>query len=706
MRLLRQLRAVLWSLIGIRRRADAMRDVEGSHPAVLVGLAIFVVAMIVLGIATLVHFVARRDDGAAAGRGASAPAAAAPRSTVAQEPVRVADTMAARTRACTGCHGTSTAPTRDGFSPRLAGKPAGYLYNQLASFRDGRRTYAPMVYLVQYMTDDYLHEIADYFAGLDLPYAPPEPLTLTPAANERARTLVEHGDPARDLPACSTCHGTSLAGVKPAIPGLLGLPRHYIAAQLGAWRSGRLRSVPPDCMGEVARRLAPEDVATISAWLAAEPVVPGMRPEAASTTQRLPLTCGSVEAAMHAEGAGGMNATPAATMPAAASSTPTARTAGDTPAARGRYLVSAGDCIACHTSIGGAPFAGGRGIDTPFGTVYSTNLTPDPQTGIGTWSADDFWRALHEGRGKDGRLLYPAFPYPNFTRVSREDSDAMFAYLRTLTPVKRQNRAHALSFPYRTQVALAAWRALYFRPGSYVPDASKGDQWNRGAYLVQGLGHCDACHGNRNFLGAVQGQLDLGGGLIPMQNWYAPPLISARRAGVASWSPDEVSALLRTGVSRRATAMGPMAEVVFRSTQHLSAADAKAIAAYLASLGGDAAPAVQQPGVDAGQLEAGRELYANHCADCHGADGEGAFPAYPPLARNPGVAEASAASAAKAVLYGGYAPVTAGNPRPYGMPPYFNTLSDADIAAILTYVRASWGNAAAPVSALDVERVR
>lgn len=702
MRLLRQLKAVLWSLIGIRRRADAMRDVEGAHPVTLAVLAAFVVAMIVLGIAILVHFVAGREQAAVT------PVPAEPVRTtagqrVAQGPVSVADTMQARMRACTGCHGSSTTATRDGFSPRLAGKPAGYLYNQLASFRDGRRTYAPMVYLVQYMSDDYLHEIADYFARLDLPYAPPDPLTLTSAANARARTLVEHGDPARDLPACSTCHGTSLAGIAPAIPGLLGLPRHYIAAQLGAWRSGRLRSATPDCMGEVARRLAPEDVATISAWLAAQAVPPGMRPDTASATQRLPLSCGSVEAAAHAEGAGGVNATHRATMPATTASAQAAR---DTPAVRGRYLVSAGDCVACHTSIGGAPFAGGRGIDTPFGTVYSTNLTPEPATGIGTWSTDDFWRALHEGRGKDGRLLYPAFPYPNFTRVSREDSDAMFAYLRTLAPVTRQNRAHALRFPYRTQVALVAWRALYFRPGSYVPDPSKGDEWNRGAYLVQGLGHCDACHGNRNFLGAVQGQLDLGGGLIPMQNWYAPPLVSATHAGVASWSADEVSALLRTGVSRRATAMGPMAEVVFRSTQHLSAADAKAIAVYLGSLRGDTATAVQHPGVEARQFEAGGLLYADHCAECHGADGEGAFPAYPPLVRNPGVAEASAASAAKAVLYGGYAPVTAGNPRPYGMPPYFNTLSDADIAAILTYLRASWGNAAAPVSALDVERVR
>jgi mono/diheme cytochrome c family protein len=378
-----------------------------------------------------------------------------------------------------------------------------------------------------------------------------------------------------------------------------------------------------------------------------------------------------------------------------------------TAVARGRYLVSIGDCIACHTRLGGAPFAGGRPIATPFGTVVSTNITPDVRTGIGSWSRADFWRALHNGRSKDGRLLYPAFPYPNFTRVTREDADAMFEYLRTLPPVARPNDRHAVRFPYDTQAALAVWRALFFRPGVFEPDARQSAGWNRGAYLVQGLGHCDACHATRNLFGAVSRDFDLGGGLIPMQNWYAPPLISAVGAGIANWEPAHVAALLRTGASPRAMAMGPMAEVVFRSTQYLSPDDARAIAGYLHSFAPATPPATPPPArVDAQARASGANVYEKHCAECHGSNGEGAFPAYPALAGNPSVTERFPTNAIKAVLYGGYAPATAGNPRPYGMPPFFSTLGEADIAAVLTYVRTSWGNAAAPVSRLDVERYR
>jgi mono/diheme cytochrome c family protein len=374
---------------------------------------------------------------------------------------------------------------------------------------------------------------------------------------------------------------------------------------------------------------------------------------------------------------------------------------------RGRYLVAAGDCIACHTAIGGADFAGGRRIDTPFGIVYSSNITPDVATGIGAWSRADFWRALHNGRSRDGRYLYPAFPYPNFTRITREDADAMFDYLGTRKPVARANTAHALRFPYGTQAALAIWRALFFRPGVFESDASPDAEWNRGAYLVHALAHCDACHASRNLFGAVSHNLDLGGGLIPMQNWYAPPLISKTGAGVAGWQVADIEALLHTGISPRAMAMGPMAEVVFRSTQFLSPADVRAIANYLHSFA-PPTPSTRTPagGADRRQVARGAEVYHDHCAACHGDYGEGAYPAYPALAGNPSATEGVAANAIKAVLNGGYAPVTAGNPRPYGMPPFFNTLRDADIAAVVTYVRTSWGNTGTPVSTFDVERFR
>jgi mono/diheme cytochrome c family protein len=374
---------------------------------------------------------------------------------------------------------------------------------------------------------------------------------------------------------------------------------------------------------------------------------------------------------------------------------------------RGRYLVTAGDCIACHTAMGGAAFAGGRPIDTPFGTVYSTNITPDVATGLGAWSRADFWRALHNGRSRDGRFLYPAFPYPSFTRITREDADAMYDYLRTVAPVARANAPQALRFPYNLQVSLAIWRALFFRPGVFQPDANQDAEWNRGVYLVQGLAHCNACHASRNVFGAVNHTLDLGGGLIPMQNWYAPPLISKVGAGVAAWQPGDIEALLHTGVSPRATAMGPMAEVVFRSAQFLAPADVRAIARYLHSFA-PAEPTAPTPAanVDPRQVAQGAAIYQDHCAQCHGDRGEGAYPAYPALAGNPSATQGLAANAIKAVLNGGYAPVTAGNPRPYGMPPFFNTLRDAEIAAVLTYIRTSWGNAGTPVSTVDVERFR
>jgi mono/diheme cytochrome c family protein len=386
--------------------------------------------------------------------------------------------------------------------------------------------------------------------------------------------------------------------------------------------------------------------------------------------------------------------------------TPAFAAAGPDSIERGRYLATAGDCVACHTALGGAAFAGGRPIQTPFGTVYSSNITPDAATGIGTWTPADFWRALHNGRSKDGRLLYPAFPYPNFTRVTPDDAAAIFDYLRSLPPVARANTRSELRFPYDTQVAVAVWRALFFRPGVFEPEPARGADWNRGAYLVRGLGHCDACHATRNVFGAESHQLDLGGGLIPMQNWYAPPLISSTGAGVAGWEPADIEALLHSGISPKGMAMGPMAEVVFRSTQHLAEADTRAIATYLHSYARATQRTVEPPAADRRVLARGAAVYEDHCAECHGSDGEGAFPAYPALARNPSVTEALPASAIKAVLNGGYPPVTHANPRPYGMPPFTNRLSAVDIAAVLTYVRGSWGNAATAVTPFDVERYR
>ncbi len=418
--------------------------------------------------------------------------------------------------------------------------------------------------------------------------------------------------------------------------------------------------------------------------------------------------------ALNLLGEGELNAEIAATQP------PSSPASADM-VARGAYLAQVGNCMACHTARGGVPYAGGRGIDTPFGTVYSSNLTPDEHTGLGRWSQAEFWRAMHHGRSADGRLLVPAFPYTSTTQVSRADANALYAYLRSLPPVAQAARPHELRFPFNTQVALAVWRALYFQPGEFQPDTARSAAWNRGAYLVQGLGHCNACHAHRNALGATLGPLDLGGGLIPVQNWYAPSLLDVREAGVADWAVADIVTFLKSGVVDRAgaheVASGPMGEVVLRSTQHLSNADLGAMAVYLKSLGpaqghgqGDAqaaapAPAERAPAATA-RDSLGAKLYADHCASCHGERGAGVASAYPALAGNRAVTMAIPANLVRIVLEGGFAPATASNPRPFGMPPYAQVFSNDDLAALLTHLRRSWGNQAAAVTAVDVHQYR
>ncbi|MEH0165590.1 cytochrome c [Roseateles microcysteis] len=368
--------------------------------------------------------------------------------------------------------------------------------------------------------------------------------------------------------------------------------------------------------------------------------------------------------------------------------------------ARGAYLAKAGNCAACH----GTSYAGGRGIATPFGSVFSSNLTPDAATGIGNWSSAEFWRAMHHGRSKDGRLLYPAFPYTSYTLVTREDSDAIHAFLRSLPPVQQANRRHELRFPYQYQASLAVWRALYFRPASFEPDEKQSAEVNRGGYLVRGLGHCMACHSGRNALGGSNE--DGSGGLIAVQNWYAPSLSSAREAGVAAWSTADVVSLLKTGRSPQGTVTGPMAEVVFRSTQHLAVEDLQAMAKYLQSLPPSTSRPVGNKLADPAVRTLGAKVYEQHCASCHGKQGEGAHALYPPLAGNRAVSLDSPVNLIQMVLQGGFAPSTAGNPRPFGMPPFRQTLSDSEVAAVVSHLRQSWGHKASAVSALEVLRVR
>ncbi len=377
--------------------------------------------------------------------------------------------------------------------------------------------------------------------------------------------------------------------------------------------------------------------------------------------------------------------------------------------ARGAYLARAGNCIGCHTTRGGQPYAGGRAIVTPFGDIFASNITPDAETGIGRWNADDFWRALHNGKSKDGHFLYPAFPYPSYTQVSRDDADALYAFLRTIPPVRKLNREHRLAFPYNQRIVLAFWRALYFKPGEYQPEVHKTAEWNRGAYLVQGLGHCAACHTPRDALGGGIAGRDFAGGVIPALNWHAPPLNGGTHA-LGRWSENDIAELLATGVSQRGAVFGPMAEVVANSLQYLNAPDLQAMAVYLKSL----PPAGSEPSLspapderseeEKAVLTRGAKLYEQHCASCHGDDGMGVPPGYPALKDHASLTDENPLNAVRMVLNGGFPPGTQGNPRPYGMPPFGPQLSDDEVAAVLSYVREQWGRQRSLVSTNEVRR--
>jgi mono/diheme cytochrome c family protein len=378
---------------------------------------------------------------------------------------------------------------------------------------------------------------------------------------------------------------------------------------------------------------------------------------------------------------------------------------------KGEYLARAGDCIACHTVRGGKIFAGGLPMATPFGTLFTPNITPDDQYGLGKWSSDDFFRAMHTGRSKDGSLLYPAFPFTSYTKVSRADSDAIYAYLRSIPPVHEPSRPHELKFPFNNRNLLIGWRTLFFREGEYKPDPTKSVEWNRGAYLIEGLGHCGMCHTSINAMGGPVNSAAFAGGLIPLQNWYAPSLTSNKEAGLGDWDIKEISSLLKTGVSERGAVFGPMAEVVHNSLQYMSDEDIHAMSTYLKTIPQkDEAPehlqleTSQQFGSEL--LKQGQKIYADNCAKCHAENGLGMPPSFPPLANNQSIQMPSAVNPIRMVLNGGYPPSTFGNPKPYGMPPFAQALSNQEVAAVVTYIRMSWGNHGTPVSPQQVSELR
>src|SRR5262249_41272941 len=377
--------------------------------------------------------------------------------------------------------------------------------------------------------------------------------------------------------------------------------------------------------------------------------------------------------------------------------------------ANGEYLARAGDCIACHTAPEGRLFAGGRAMPTPFGALFTTNITPDPDTGIGKYTADDFYKVMHKGLFPDGGLIYPAMPFPSYTKVTREDCDAIFAYLRSIPAVRQQNRPHALDFPFNNRALVIGWRTLFFTEGEFKSDPSKSAEWNRGAYLVEGLAHCGMCHTPINALGGSSAADAFKGGLIPMQNWYAPSLTSNKEAGLGEWSLKDIVGLMRTGVSQRGVVYGPMAEVVYNSTQYLTDQDIQAMAVYLKGLAQDTPqpPASRVPSsVGSLLMSLGKTVYDARCASCHLVQGTGKPPHYPPLAGNQSIQMQSAVNAIRMVLNGGFPPGTAGNPMPYRRPPVAGSLADDEVAAVVTYIRMSWGNRGTPVTAAEANALR
>jgi mono/diheme cytochrome c family protein len=372
---------------------------------------------------------------------------------------------------------------------------------------------------------------------------------------------------------------------------------------------------------------------------------------------------------------------------------------------KGRYLVAAGDCAACHTADGGKPFAGGRAIPTPFGTIYSTNITPDKETGIGKWTSDDFYKALHEGRGPGGKRYYPAFPYPWYTKLSTDDARAIKAYLDVIPAVKQKNQPPDLPWPLSVREVMAGWNALFFHEGAYRADPTRSAQWNRGAYLVEGLGHCGACHTPKNVLGAPEKDERLTGGYG--EHWYAMSLTRDLRDGLGTWSAPEIVEYLKTGSTAKAAAAGPMAEVVLNSTQHLSDGDLNAIATYLKDIPGDKATAsAKSNSIDKGVMTRGEALYTDNCTGCHMAGGEGIAQVFPPLKASAAVQAKEPATVVKAMIDGATVVATKDKPTALAMPAFGWKLSDAELADLATYIRNAWGNHADAVSASQVAKVR
>ena len=367
--------------------------------------------------------------------------------------------------------------------------------------------------------------------------------------------------------------------------------------------------------------------------------------------------------------------------------------------ARGEYLSNAGDCMGCHTQAGGKPFAGGLSLKTPFGSIVAPNITPDKETGIGNWTDEEFYRTMHDGIGHKGEYLYPAMPFPWYTTVTRDDVMAIKAYIFAQPPVRQKNPKNALIFPVSLRTSMLAWRAAFFKAGEFKPDPAQSDEVNRGAYLVNGLGHCGECHNGRPVAGTSRFREALQGGMI--DNYYAPNISSDPHTGIGAWSNAEIATYLKTGASiDRGIVLGPMAETV-KSLSHLNDSDLLAIAAYLKTT-----PAKsdndKKSQLYVGRNAPGGETYLNYCASCHGIQGQGLKGAIPALNGN-GSVTAKGPQNVISVVVGGleakqsFAPMIAIGAG----------MTDQEVADVTNYVRQTWGNdAPATAQAGQVAEIR
>jgi mono/diheme cytochrome c family protein len=381
---------------------------------------------------------------------------------------------------------------------------------------------------------------------------------------------------------------------------------------------------------------------------------------------------------------------------------PTASSAGATPE-RGAYLAVLGDCQGCHTPQGKAAFSGGVPLGTPFGTIFTANITPDKDTGIGGWTDEQFYNALHNGISADGAHLYPAFPYPYFQRISREDSDALHAYLQTIPPVHNVPPPNKLPFPFNIRFLIALWNAANFDHTLAPVDNTKPQAWNRGAFLVWGPGHCGACHTPKNWMGGDKNSAMFTGGLLDY--WATANLTGDTRSGLAKWSAEDITEYLKTGRNMHANASGSMQLVIEDSTSLMTDDDRAAIAAYLKTLApGGMDQDTATP--DAAAMKAGGTIYADTCAACHKSQGMGQPESFPPLAGSATLQNADATSVIRVILEGSQSVATKDKPTPLAMPAFNWKLTDQEVADVATYARNTWGNRAPPVSAGDVKKVR